>query len=118
MNADTSEQLLPMNWWRAQKTAAAIGFAPDPANDPITPLLDADVCDVAEEERSFDVTDVERQRATKWFNEHISVHVLNLPEDTTRMELISSRLKKLGLVYHRVDGVKIPDIEAIRWAQS
>jgi hypothetical protein len=98
--------------------AAQEGRCPLRHDEPFAPLKDPDVCDVAEHGRTRNWTATERETASKWFNETVKVYVLNLPTDTNRWKMMSSRMKELDIPIERIFGVDMRVDNALKNAQN
>jgi len=95
------------SWREGQQRAAKRGLAPFPSDVPMHPLRDPEVCDSRELGAKLDVSPQDMRVAQAWFDESVSVYVLNLPTDAERWRMISGRLKELKIAFRRIGGVDL-----------
>eukprot|EP00440_Ansanella_granifera_P023741 gb/GFBE01025785.1/.p1 GENE.gb/GFBE01025785.1/~~gb/GFBE01025785.1/.p1 ORF type:complete len:550 (+),score=85.43 gb/GFBE01025785.1/:1-1650(+) len=95
----------PGTWTSYREAAFFGGFAPSAMDAPFDGLQDPEVCDKAIRGVSLPYSLEEEALARRWFNEHVVVYVLNLPQYWQRWAMVSSRLKELDINATRVMGI-------------
>eukprot|EP00929_Paragymnodinium_shiwhaense_P006984 TRINITY_DN110939_c0_g1_i1.p1 TRINITY_DN110939_c0_g1~~TRINITY_DN110939_c0_g1_i1.p1 ORF type:complete len:458 (-),score=66.45 TRINITY_DN110939_c0_g1_i1:197-1570(-) len=99
-------------WLWSQEQAARDSHAPDPGTLNLQPLLNHELCDRTTDDNwhlpgGINRNGDERDSALNWFNKHVDVYVLNMPQDTERLETISAHMSPLGIQFTRIDGISL-----------
>lgn len=107
-------------WWQAQERAAGSGNAPNPAIAMFEALQSRELCDdpALGAALQADIAAAEREAAYAWFEQAVSVYVVNLPTAMDRWTHISSRLRDLGILATRVSGIDFSAPGALQRAQT
>lgn len=104
-------------WWQAQERAAGRHDAPDPAVVPLEALRSPSLCD-RPELGTLAATAQDREAARTWFDQTVSVYVINLPSAVDRWLGVSERCRELGIHATRLPGVDLSLPGELRRAQE
>jgi len=104
------------SWVQLQQMAAEDGVTPPGSQ--FFPLEQPDVCDQSIFGMSRNWTETDRSRARDWFENHVKIYVLNLPQYKERWKMISTRLRSLQMGVTRVRGVDMRKPGALQHAKK
>ncbi|CAE8615765.1 unnamed protein product [Polarella glacialis] len=107
----------PETWDTYREEVTRMGKAPSAVDAPFSGLLEPEVCEVHKGPPAR-FTLPQARAAEKWFKKHVKVYVLNLPANTERWRMISSRLGALGLTFQRVWGVDMREPTMLETAKT
>jgi len=114
-----TEERGQLSWWEGQRKAAKMGYAPYPEVEPLHPLKQPERCEKYEMGAPLKhLPHEDAEAALKWFTANVAVYVINVKSATARWSTMTRRLSRLGLAWHRIDGLELTEEDMLRQARE